>query len=71
MIIHPAMVELLPTDVLMLRESGLPIGPADTHTAFSKIGRADLASHLRTARAHTDDPAQLSVIASFLRQLRA
>ena len=71
MIIHPAMVELLPTDVLMLRESGLPIGPADSHTAFSRIGRADLASHLRTARAHTDDPDQLSVIVSFLRQLRA
>ena len=71
MIIHPAMVELLPTDVLLLRESGLPIGPADTRTAVAKIGRADLASRLRTARAHTDDPAQLSVIVSFLRQLRA
>ena len=71
MIIHPAMVELLPTDVLLLRESGLPIGPADTRTAVATIGRADLASRLRTARAHTEDPARLSVIVSFLRQLRA
>ena len=71
MIIHSAMVELLPTDVLLLRESGLPIGPADQRTAFAKVCRADLASRLRSARAHTDDPARLSVIMSFLRQLRA
>ena len=51
MIIHPAMVELMPTDVLMLRESGLPIGPADTHTAFSRIGRA--ASKSASTRAAT------------------
>ena len=71
MIIHPATVELHPTDVRLLRESGLPLESADDARKVVPIGRADLASRLRAARAHTDDPARRAVIVSFLKQLRA
>ncbi|HYF58468.1 MAG TPA: hypothetical protein VEA81_05890 [Burkholderiaceae bacterium] len=71
MIIHAATVELQPTDVRLLRESGLPFGPIDARDAALPVGRADLASCLRAARARTDDPDRRAVILSFLKQLRA
>jgi hypothetical protein len=71
MIIHSATVELHPTDIRLLTESGLPLEPSGTpRGAVVPIGRADLASRLSAARALTDDPDRLAVLASFLRQLR-
>ena len=73
MIIHSATVDLHPTDVRLLRESGLPLPlelcPADGRMV--PVGRADLATSLRAARARTADPERRAVIGSFLRQLRA
>lgn len=71
MIIHAATVELHPTDLRALRESGLPLGPAGTSDRPVPVPRADLASRLKDARAATADPASLAVIASYLKQLRA
>jgi hypothetical protein len=69
MIIHSATVELHPTDLRLLRESGLPLDD-DPGYHVLPIGRADLASRLRAARARTEDPARRAVIVSFLKQLR-
>jgi hypothetical protein len=72
MIIHSATVELHPTDVRLLTESGLALSPTGAPRGeVVPIGRADLASRLRTARAHTEDPDRRAVLASFLKQLRA
>jgi hypothetical protein len=72
MIIHSATVELHPTDVRLLTESGLPLAAAEAARGdVVPIGRADLASRLRAARARTDDPDRRAVIVSFLKQLRA
>jgi hypothetical protein len=75
MIIHAATVELAPNELRLLQDSGLPLAH---HPALGTeglqlvpIGRADLAIHLTEARASSQDPAQLAVIASFLKQLRA
>jgi hypothetical protein len=70
MIIHAATVELLPQDLRMLRDSGLPLGFDEPHRTLP-IGRIDLATRLRQARADTADPARRAVIVSFLKQLRA
>jgi hypothetical protein len=72
MIIHSATVELHPTDLSLLRESGLPIEPTnEARNRVVPVGRADLASALQTARANTDDPTHRAVFLSFLKQLRA
>jgi hypothetical protein len=72
MIIHTATVDLHPTDIRLLEESGLPVTTtSDARDRVVPIGRADLASRLRTARAHTEDPGRRAVIVSFLKQLRA
>ena len=72
MIIHSATVDLHPTDIRLLVESGLPVAPpADARDRVLPIGRADLASLLTAARARTDDPGRRAVIVSFLKQLRA
>jgi hypothetical protein len=72
MIIHSATVELHPTDIRLLTESGLPLAAAEPGRGdVLPIGRADLASRLRAARARTDDPDRRAVIVSFLKQLRA
>jgi hypothetical protein len=70
MIIHPATVELHPNDLRMLRESGLPLESDEARDRPVPIGRADFASRLRAARALVDDPGQLAVILSFMKQLR-
>jgi hypothetical protein len=70
MIIHPATVELHPNDLRMLRESGLPLESTEARDRPVPIGRADLASLLRDARALVDDPGHLAVIMSFMKQLR-
>ena len=70
MIIHPATVELHPNDLRMLRESGLPLESDAARDRPVPIGRADLASRLRTARALVEDPGHLAVIVSFMKQLR-
>jgi hypothetical protein len=71
MIIHSATVELHPTDIRLLTESGLPLVHETPRGDVLPIGRADLASKLRAARARTDDPDCRAVIVSFLKQLRA
>jgi hypothetical protein len=72
MIIHSATVDLHPTDIRLLTESGLPLAPSGApRGAVVPIGRADLASRLRIARASTEDPVRRAVIVSFLKQLRA
>ncbi|MFZ4757918.1 MAG: hypothetical protein ACOYLX_07075 [Burkholderiaceae bacterium] len=72
MIIHSATVELHPTDLSLLRESGLPIEPTgEARNRVVPIGRADLACALQAARANTDDPTHRAVFLSFLKQLRA
>lgn len=71
MIIHPKTVELHPTDLRLLAESGLALAGAQPGATVMPIGRADLAFRLKDARARTDDPAQRAVIVSFLKQLRA
>ena len=72
MIIHAATVELHPTDIRLLTESGLPLAPDGApRDEVVPIGRADLASRLRAARARTEDPDRRAVLVSFLRQLRA
>ena len=71
MIIHAATVELHPTDVRLLQDSGLlPPGPGATPGPVFPVGRADLASRLALARTRTNDPQQRAIIGSFLRLLR-
>ncbi len=72
MIIHSATVELHPTDIRLLTESGLPLATTGAPRGeVVPIGRADLASRLRAARARTEDPDRRAVLVSFLKQLRA
>jgi len=71
MIIHPATVELQPNDLRLLRESGLPLDADERRQESLPVGRADLASRLRQARALTADPARRAVLVSYLKQLRA
>lgn len=72
MIIHSATVDLHPTDIRLLLDSGLPLDTPDAPRGrVVPIGRADLASRLRVARAGAEDPAHRAVIVSFLKQLRA
>jgi hypothetical protein len=72
MIIHSATVELHPTDLRLLRESGLPLDAVEApRDRVVPIGLSDLLSRLRVARAGTDDPDKNAVLASFLKQLRA
>jgi hypothetical protein len=70
MIIHPATVELHPNDLRALLESGLPLDLGEPGDRLVPIGRADLATRLRAARACTEDPARRAVITSFMKQLR-
>lgn len=71
MIIHSATVELMPTDIRLLRDSGLPLGPPGSEDRRLPVERADFLSRLRIARARTDDPERRAVLVSFLKQLRA
>ncbi len=75
MIIHAATVELAPNELRLLQDSGLPLKHAPSlglkDLQWVPIGRDALADHLTEARASSQDPAQLEVIASFLKQLRA
>lgn len=71
MIIHTATVELQPNDLRLLRESGLPLDADERRGDALPVGRADLASQLRQARATASDPARRAVISSYLKQLRA
>ena len=57
MIIHSATVELHPTDIRLLTESGLPVAPTGTPRGeVVPIGRADLASRLRALPVARLDP---------------
>jgi hypothetical protein len=70
MIIHPSTVDLNPIDLRLLLDSGLTLNLAPSGDRLVPIGRDDLATRLRAARARTEDPARRSVIVSFLKQLR-
>ncbi len=71
MIIHSATVELHPTELRLLHDSGLPLDTGGSAANAVPIGRDEFAQRLRAARALTEDPARRAVIASFLKQLRA